>query len=55
MKFKVIIYALIIFIFGAFIVGYRIYFEKTNNDSYADQFIEIVKLDEERNLKSDEL
>ncbi|MDZ5253340.1 diguanylate cyclase [Clostridium sp. LIBA-8841] len=55
MKFKVIIYALIIFIFGAFIEGYRIYLEKTNNYSYADQFIEIVKLDEERELKSDKL
>lgn len=55
MKFKVIIYALIIFVFGAFIEGYRIYSKKTNNDSYADQFIEIVKLDEERKLKSDKL
>lgn len=55
MKFKVIIYALIIFIFGAFIEGYRIYLKKTNNYSYADQFIKIVKLDEERELKSDKL
>lgn len=55
MKFKVAVCTLIIFIFGFFLEGYKFYLERVSNDSYADKFIEIVKRDDERKLKQNEL